>query len=836
MADHAFQPVIAGAPRGRPTRIVGRYFALARVAIKLSQRQFVTIVGPGGMGKSSLARAYAADLSAGYPGGVFLVNVGALGSAEMLPAAVLTSLGLSTDQADPLLAACNFLINRQALVVLDGCEHLLLATAATAERLRAGSTAVSILATSREALRADGEWAYRLPAMTLPSTRVVATREEAESFTAVQLFVDRATHADPGFQFTDAQAQAVCDICRCLDGIPLALELAAARVFHLGLDGVAAQIGDRLGWRDDDAHSPEPRHRTLGATLDWSHELCSNVERVVLRRLSIFCDAFDMRAATSVVGDEKLPAEQVVDGLMGLLAKSLLVVMEGPEDERFRLLDTTREYAFKKLQASADGSETSRRHAQFMLKIAAEAEANWNTVQPVAWMKTYSPWLDDIGHALDWNLAKADNPSAAVTLAVSGFNMTRQMGVEIEFKPRIDAALAMLRGLQPRQPLLELHLNKCINSFVHVARAVANAQVNSLREALEVPEQDSTELRATTVASGIAMMAGLFGAAGFLADYPRMNEWFSRIDDLARSSGDPMALLTADRIRAQILHWGGAHAMAVRVARRILDGTCFRIPFSYNPSPINLRVSMRIVLARSLWIQGFSVRSRQVVAEAMRCALDDSPLSQCQVIAQAALPIALWSGEDAHVDGLVAQLKERATQCSIGNWNLWACEYAAVAAQRRPQSNQTDVCTPFGQIQDAQLIDHLCTLLPRCVTAAHVDRVVAGQAGWCAPEILRAYAINLLAGQHSQLARDNAESLLRQSLGQANIQGALAWELKTSVSLSMLLNSTGRTEEAIALLSGIVARFKEGFDTLDFLDAKRMLVELRSSGTFRQRA
>ena len=836
MADHALHFESAGSRRAAPTRIVGGYLAIARISAKLSQRQFVTIVGPGGIGKSAMARAFASDMRAGYPDGVFLVNVGLLTSADMLAAAILSVLGAPPDQADPWLAISRHLTGKQVLVILDGCEHLLLATAAAAEQLRASSDVASILATSREALRADGEWVYRLPALTTPGSQTVSSREEAETFTAVQLFVDRAAYADPDFQFTDDKAQVVCDICRCLDGIPLALELAAARASQLGLEGLAAQINDRLGWRADDAHSAEPRHRTLCDTLDWSHDLLSDVERVVLRRVSVFRSVFDIQAASAIAGDEELSAGDVVDGLAGLLAKSLLTSTDASEDGRYRLLDTTREYAFRKLLVSGDGEAASRRHVQFMRGILAEADTGWETLAPAAWAGSHLLWLDDVRSALDWSLAAGDDPTTIVALAVGGFHLTRQLGAESDFKPRIKSALSLLCSLATRQPLLELQLNRCISAISHLPRAKEEAQIDALHRALQGEEQQTSESHSATVASGIAMMVGMFGSAGFLADYPRMNEWFNRIDELARRSGDPMALLTADRVRAQTLHWGGAHAMAGRVARRILDGNCLRIPFAYNPSPIDLRVSMRIVLARSLWMQGSARRAAQVIAEGMRCALEDSPLSQCQIVAYGALPIALWGGDDTRVDELVALLNERADRCSIGDWKLWAREFGAVAAERRGRSPDPNAAVPFSEIRDAQLVDHLCTLRPERIAEPHVERVLAGQASWCAPEILRAHAVNQLASEPDQRTRDSAEALLRQSLGLANVQGALAWELRSTASLCRLLQSTGRTAEARSLLSAILKRCKDCVETRDFVDAQGLLADLESFQTARQRA
>ncbi len=855
MADLAAQPAPATRAQAFPARIIGRTDALTRIAQKLSQHRFVTLVGPGGMGKTTVARACAAELGAAYRDGVFLVELAPLATAELVPAALLSAFsmvdgpGRPNAPGDGLARVAVFLERRQCLVVLDGCEHLLEAMAAAVESMRAASPGLCILATSREALRADGEWVHHLAAMSLPAAGIALTRGTALAHSAVQLFVERARRAQPDFDITESQAPLIGELCRHLDGIPLALELAAARISLLGLEGLATQIGDRLGWRDDSAPPQERRHRTLAQTLDWSYDLLADVEQRVLRRLAVFGSGFSLEAARAVVSDEALAPDEMTDIVFELLAKSLLARIDEPaaerrSGERYRLLDTTRAYAHGKLQADDDIAAVERRHVRFLCDLLEKADRDWDVMTRANWLKEYAPWIDDIRATLDREPCTGTDIACKVELTLGAFKLARQLSIEFEFKPRLEAAGRLLRKLARPQALLEIRLASCLSTVSHCPGALEMAQLDALEASLAqgdriapgalssaLPSSPSSQF--ATLASAIGIMAGHWGGAAFRADSAGMNEWFGRIDRLARRSDDWVAMLTADRIRAQMLHFGGAHAMAERVARRVLDRPRLRIPLAYNPSPIDLRVSMRIVLARSLWMQGWPTRAQRVIDEGMRLAREDSPLAHCQMVAMGALPIALWNGNAAACDGLLTLLRERASQCSIGHWRLWADALAAVAQRRlAPFSGAEAAPVGHGEIHDQSLLDHLCTLDGGYVTAMQVERVQSGEAVWCAPEVLRVLALKKLAsGPDTHGAQEalqaHSEALLRRALRLANAQTSLAWELRASTSLARLLMSAQREAEAGAVLHAVLRRFKEDSGTRDLVEAKSLMAELR---------
>jgi predicted ATPase len=259
----------------------------------------------------------------------------------------------------------NFLKHKQMLLVLDSCEHVIEAAAALAEEVLRGAPGVHILATSREPLRAGGERVQRLAPLGLPPDSATLTASTALTFPAVQLFVERAGASLDGFELSDADAPIVANICRSLDGIALAIELAAGRVDAFGIRDLAAHLNDRLRLVTRGRRTALPRHQTLSATLDWSYEFLPEPERALLRRLAVFAGSFTLEAARAVAAGVEIAESEVVDCVANLVAKSLVAADVGGETVRYRLLETTRGYALAKLAESGESSQVARRHAEY---------------------------------------------------------------------------------------------------------------------------------------------------------------------------------------------------------------------------------------------------------------------------------------------------------------------------------------------------------------------------------------------------------------------------------------------------------------------------------------
>src|ERR1700737_2718671 len=356
---------LAHSPDGlppRPTRMVGREETVQLISEELTARRFFTIVGPGGIGKTTVATAVSHTVLAAFAGAVHYVDFGPLCTPSLVPNMVASTVGLPGNFDDPLAALPTFLRDRRILLVLDSCEHLIETIAPLAERIFREAPEVHILATSREPLQVEGEQVHRLHPLAFPPDDEQLTAAWALTFPAVQLFVERAAANGCGFELNDADAPIVGNVCRRLDGIALALELAAGRVGAYGIKGIVSLLDGpcRVLWQG--RRTALPRHQTLCAMLDWSYNLLPEPERVILRRLSVFVGAFSLEAAQFVVAEDMLESEQVAEAIAGLVTKSFIAVETNYTGVLYRLLDTTRAYILAKMVDSGERKKIGRRH------------------------------------------------------------------------------------------------------------------------------------------------------------------------------------------------------------------------------------------------------------------------------------------------------------------------------------------------------------------------------------------------------------------------------------------------------------------------------------------
>ena len=342
------------------TRLIGREPAVGAVARELSRRRLVTVVGGGGVGKTSVALAAAQRLAGHFADGAGFVDLSALAPAAPLADALAATLGLDTPGGAAGPALFDYLDHKHMLILLDNCEHVVAEAATLAEALLMRCGGVRLLTTSREPLGAEGEWLYRLAPLDVPPPDARAV----QAYPAAQLFLERAGAAF-GYTLDDADAPALASVCRQLDGLPLALELAATRLDLFDLPGLAAQLGDSLALLTRGRRTAQARHRTLRATLDWSYDLLPEEERVLLRRLGVFGTPFSAAAAVAVAGAAPLDEAAVLAGLQNLAAKSLLQLSCADGGIAYRLPGVTRAYAYERLAASGDGGDSQRRYLAY---------------------------------------------------------------------------------------------------------------------------------------------------------------------------------------------------------------------------------------------------------------------------------------------------------------------------------------------------------------------------------------------------------------------------------------------------------------------------------------
>ncbi|MGH3765934.1 MAG: LuxR C-terminal-related transcriptional regulator [Pseudonocardiaceae bacterium] len=359
---------------GELTSFVGRSTELAQVGERLGQVRLLTLTGAGGCGKTRLALQAAADAMDHHLDGVWWVELARLRDAALVPAAVIGAIGVrELPGQGPVGTLVAYLRGRRALLAVDNCEHLLVACAELADALLRACPSLTVLATSRQPLGVPGEVTWRVPSMSLPTKQQCEPSEMLGSSDSVSLFVDRATQVRPHFGITAGNAAAVAQICHDLDGIPLAIELAAARVRMLSPEQIARALNDRFHLLTGGARTVMPRHQTLRASIDWSHELLSDGERALLRRLSVFAGGWTLDAAEQVCPGDGIDRYDVLDLLTGLVDKSLVITEEQGPQTRYLLLETVHQYATARLADADEADDLRDRHLSYHLTLAQAA-------------------------------------------------------------------------------------------------------------------------------------------------------------------------------------------------------------------------------------------------------------------------------------------------------------------------------------------------------------------------------------------------------------------------------------------------------------------------------
>jgi non-specific serine/threonine protein kinase len=475
---------MAGGPRHnlpQPlTSFVGREREIAGARRLLDATRLLTLTGTGGVGKTRLAREIAASLldpslrsGQDVRDGVWLVELAALADPALVPRAVAAVLDVREEPARPLTATLtDGLRPKQLLLVLDNCEHLIEACAELADALLRACPELRILTTSRQPLGIAGETTFRVPSLALslsagraettgsapgqaegrgsvsgvqPATGSIGPSAPSE---AVRLFVDRARAAMPDFTLTDRNIAAVERICRRLDGIPLAIELAAARVAVLSPGQIAARLGDRFHLLTGGSRTALPRYRALRALIDWSHELLDERERLLLRRLSVFAGGWTLEAAESVCADEDLPEDEILDLLSGLVAKSLVLAGERTDEVRYRFLETLRDYAAERLRDADEEAIFCERHRDWFLTLAERAEPELTGPHQAAWFDRLDRERENLRAAQSWAVARGD-PETLVRLGAALWQFWHERADAADARELIDAIVPLVREVPP---------------------------------------------------------------------------------------------------------------------------------------------------------------------------------------------------------------------------------------------------------------------------------------------------------------------------------------------------------------------------------------------------
>jgi predicted ATPase/DNA-binding winged helix-turn-helix (wHTH) protein len=806
-------------PHHLPTRlssVVGREAAVEMLVEQLGQRRLATVLGPGGIGKTTVAIAVAERFVSAHPDhAVCFVDLSLISDPSHLPASLAAAFGLADFPDDAVCAVSQLLGARPLLLVLDSCEHVVDAVAAAASALLERAPGVRLLATSRELVGVDGEWLHRLPALELPPH--APTAEQALRFSAVRLFVERARARVEGFDLSDTDAPLAAELCRRLDGIPLAIEIAAARLEQFGLRGLVDQVEAGFLHLKRGRRTGALRHEALSAMLDWSHRLLTPQEQAILRRIAVFRSPFSLRSAIRVAGDDELGGSDVVNGLAGLRAKSLLNRVVLDDVVKHQLLDQTRAYALEKLGESGDDEAVRRRHALLVSDLLLEAQRNWPTMTKRRWMATHGSLVMAIRTALNWAFSPSGDPLIGASLTARSWPMARYLFLE-DYESSIRRAIDALERLG--DPPLALLIQLQLGAAAHVQERRGTGPETRAAYARAAELARSSPDPAHRIEAEIGQVLDAMGGG----DAPRALAATARIKALALAGRDEVAGVVADRLAAQALHFNGDQAQARQLAIAVRGHAVQRGPLASLAGVVDHRVSMEILIARVLWLTGLPDQAAAGARASLLQAETDSTLAVCQSLAFAVCPIALWRGDDDEALLHGRELLAQAQKLGSGQWLSLARGYVEIAEARRHGTGErrghrggldASGSFPFAQ-------DQLASIDPARWQDDNLDRARHGRAGWCAAEILRQHGLRLWAAG----SLPEAEAQLLQSLDIARSQGALAWSLRSATSLATLWQQQGRHEDACTTLQAVQGQFTEGEDTADLMVASALLDDL----------
>ena len=500
----------------RPLMMIGRETVISEVSDKLRNERFVTLLGPGGIGKTTIALAVGGAAAEKFGGEVYFVDLESLTDSRHVAGAVATSLGFALKSKDPGLELVDLVRSRRLLIILDSCEHVIETVASLVEQLYQQAGEIHVLTTSRESVKVEGEHCYRVPPLDYPPDGLEQTANAVLRYPAAELFVQRVAARAGTFVLTDEEAPLVAEMCRKLDGLPLAIELVAGQAAALGIKNTVARL---VSWPELlklSHRTAIPRHRTLKATLDWSYDLLSEAEKIVFRRTAPFVGHFTLDDARHVAGGPDAGAGEMFDAIAGLVEKSLIVTRIDEAQAQYRLLDTTRAYALEKLEEHGEFDAISLRHAEHVAQQLESRKEMLSALQRVERVAAYSRQISNVRSALDWSFGSHGNDEIATRLAAASMPLFLELALSIEWQGWAEQAITRL----------------------------GDQHKNSRHK--------------------LAFLSGLFLYSGWTTDIHRALDVAARSQKVALKTRDPDDMAHAESMLGSANHLAGNHLVAQR--------------------------------------------------------------------------------------------------------------------------------------------------------------------------------------------------------------------------------------------------------------------------------
>lgn len=810
------------------TPLIGRSAAALRLQDLVSAYRIVTLTGPGGIGKTALALEVARRVLGAFADGGWLVELASLSNPDLVPSAVAGALGLrlSSNIVSPE-AVARAIAGKKLLLVLDNCEHVIDAATALADAFLRLCPGVTILATSREGLRIEGEYAFPVLPLEVPASDQVDT-DQILARSAPELFITRAKELGAEFSSHAEGLATIAEICRHLDGIPLAIEFAAARAATLGTKRVAAGLRDRFALLTSGRRMALPRHRTLRATLDWSYDLLTPSERLLLRRLAVFSGSFSLEAASVVTHQA-----EITDGVANLVAKSLVTSDITGGVGRYRLLETTRVYALSRLSESGELQEFSRRHAEYFWRLLERVEHEWEK------RSTPLAHVDNVRTALDWCFGLDGDLALGVRLAAAAAPVFLAMSLLPECHRWSERAILALDDAT-RGGFQEMHLQASLGVSSMQMRGQSEAARAALSRSLAIADALGDVLSQVSLLGMLSMFEVRDGDFKTSLHFAQL----SRAVDGTAENSPAMAL--ANSILGRALQFVGEHS-----ASRVELEASFRYwSHSLQTSEVYLGLDhhtlVGIGLARNLWLEGHPDQATERVRRTIKDAERKNHPASLGLALSWAPGLFLWIGDlssaERHTDWLISHAESQ----SLGPYLAVARAYKGALAVSRGDAGVgvetlRDCLKQFRAMRYQMLnTDFELALVQGLVAIGEFDegialidetirQIEANGDLLRMPEALRVKGRVLLSMPRRRVRV--AEICLNQSLDWSRRQGARSWELRTAVDLAALWADQGQWDRARTMLQPLFESFAEGFDTADLKAAERLLATLRRQTT-----
>lgn len=829
-ADTAIAPE-AGGPSGLPLprEVVARKLEIAHLLALLQQKSQVTVLGPAGVGKTTVAVAAARSLAANCPDGVCFVDLSSLDDPTLVPSALVTALGLRGDRGDAVTAVVDHLRQRSLLVLLDNCEHVLPAVTIFARKLGRQPGESRLLATSREPLGLPFETVMWLDTLAVPEVGTPASVDDVLRFPAVELLARRASEW-AGYQLVDDDCAAIAQICRSLDGLPLALELVAGKLEHHTAQELLALLDEHLGFRNDRAGTVPARHETLLAAIDWSFGLLSPSEATIFCLVSVFTGTFELEDVVAMAAARQLSPIDVIAGLGGLVGKSLLTAHVSGAGLRYRLLDSTRRYAARRRHEAGLDTQARRAHAERLLALFQQSEAEWGWRDGDDWTESYLGRAADVRAALAWAFADGGDAALGIRLTVATIPLWFETSLIAETQARVEVALRHAEAIQC-DDLLKTKLSMSRAWSMTNARTFAAGTEDAWLTAI------ASARRAGNLACELQALVGL---SIYLMRIGRLAESIDRLEEFRAICARHQDWSLAPE-GERMLAWVKAHTGELTESLGVLERLAAAHPRVGKGSrmagfQVDRYIGIRCYIPVLAWLSGRPGHAAAVTRDAIEAAEGLGHLaSQSNVLAVAACPVALWNGDLDALERSTSRLGSILEQETIGLWVPVQRFFAAAlddlrghkAAIRRMRAAIDEIIDSRFVMRLAGCIGVLAETLVRegrldeasdAITEAVRYRARLGER-WCRSELMRIEGLVLARAGYPV----RAERLLLDALDEAHAIRALSYELRIASDLASHYLGVDRPDKAVALLSPVHGRFTEGFATRDLRTAARLL-------------